>query len=80
MAPRLTRYDVFGRLATGGMAEVWLARMKGVAGFEKLVVLKTILPELLDEPKFVTMFINEARLAAMLTRACAVGTKGPLGE
>lgn len=66
MTPRLSRYDVLGRLASGGMAEVWLARMKGVAGFEKLVVLKTILPELLDEPQFVTMFINEARLAALL--------------
>jgi serine/threonine-protein kinase len=48
------------------MAEVWLARAIGLAGFEKLVVLKTILPALAENPQFTDMFINEARLAAML--------------
>ncbi len=66
-APKLARYEVLGRLATGGMAEVWLARSKGVAGFEKLVVIKTILPTLAQSPQFVAMFVNEARLAAMLS-------------
>ena len=66
-APKLSRYEVLGRLATGGMAEVWLARSKGIAGFEKLVVIKTILPQLAQNPQFVTMFVNEARLAAMLS-------------
>ena len=65
--PTLARYQVLGRLATGGMAEVWLARSVGIAGFEKLVVLKTILPQLAQNPQFVTMFVNEARLAAMLS-------------
>ena len=65
--PTLARYQVLGRLATGGMAEVWLARSVGIAGFEKLVVLKTILPELASNPQFVAMFVNEARLAAMLS-------------
>lgn len=64
--PKLARYEVLGRLATGGMAEVWLARAVGVAGFEKLVVLKTILPQLVENPTFVSMFVNEGRLAAML--------------
>ncbi|MFT3712157.1 MAG: protein kinase [Archangium sp.] len=64
--PRLTRYEVLGRLATGGMAEVWLARALGIAGFEKLVVVKTILPNLANDPSFVTMFVNEGRLAARL--------------
>ncbi len=49
------------------MAEVWLARAIGVAGFEKLVVLKTILPHLVENPTFVSMFVNEGRLAAMLS-------------
>ncbi len=66
-APKLARYEVLGRLATGGMAEVWLARSLGVAGFEKLVVIKTILPALAQSPQFVAMFVNEARLAAMLS-------------
>ena len=65
--PTLARYQVLGRLATGGMAEVWLARSVGIAGFEKLVVVKTILPQLAQNPQFVAMFVNEARLAAMLT-------------
>ena len=66
-APKLARYEVLGRLAAGGMAEVWLARSVGVAGFEKLVVIKTILPNLAESPQFVSMFVNEARLAAMLS-------------
>jgi serine/threonine-protein kinase len=66
-APKLARYEVLGRLATGGMAEVWLARTVGIAGFEKLVVIKTILPTLAESPQFVSMFVNEARLAAMLS-------------
>ena len=65
--PKLARYEVLGRLATGGMAEVWLARSIGIAGFEKLVVIKTILPALAQSPQFVSMFVNEARLAAMLS-------------
>src|SRR4051812_41185512 len=66
VVPKLSRYQVLGRLATGGMAEVWLARAVGFGGFEKLVVLKTILPNLLESQQFVQMFINEARVAAML--------------
>src|SRR2546429_4894844 len=65
-APKLARYQVLGRLATGGMAEVWLGRAVGFGGFEKLVVLKTILANLVTNPQFVQMFINEARVAAML--------------
>lgn len=48
------------------MAEVWLARFNGVGGFQKQVVLKTILPHLSEDPEFVRMFINEALLAARL--------------
>ncbi|HWU88175.1 MAG TPA: serine/threonine-protein kinase, partial [Kofleriaceae bacterium] len=48
------------------MAELYLARSAGLEGFEKLVVLKRILPQLADNASFVTMFLNEARLAATL--------------
>src|SRR5882724_11901923 len=48
------------------MAEVFLARKKGPAGFKKLVVIKRILPHLAREPEFITMFLDEARLAAQL--------------
>jgi eukaryotic-like serine/threonine-protein kinase len=60
------RYLLQSRLASGGMADVWLATAKGASGFQKTVVLKTILPRLADNPEFVKMFINEALLAAAL--------------
>jgi len=53
-------------MAVGGMAEVLLATKKGIGGFEKLVVIKRILPNLAQDERFVQMFLNEARLAASL--------------
>jgi eukaryotic-like serine/threonine-protein kinase len=53
-------------LARGGMAEVFLARMSGVGGFAKLLVIKRILPHLNDDPEFRAMFVNEGRVAARL--------------
>ena len=53
-------------LARGGMAEVFLARMSGVGGFAKLLVIKRILPHLNDNPEFHEMFLNEGRVAARL--------------
>jgi len=60
------KYEILRKLATGGMAEIYLARVSGTAGFEKLVVLKRILPQYGNNSAFVTMFLNEARLAATL--------------
>ncbi|HTR54395.1 MAG TPA: serine/threonine-protein kinase [Kofleriaceae bacterium] len=62
----LGKYEVLRKLATGGMAEIYLARARGTAGFEKLVVLKRILPSVAADPTFVQMFLDEARLAATL--------------
>ena len=62
----LGRYHVVKRLAAGGMADVLLARTDGIAGFERHVVIKRIHPDLLDEPRYVKMFLDEARLAASL--------------
>ena len=60
------QYTLLERIAVGGMAEVWKARMKGVEGFQKTVAIKKILPHLTDSSDFVTMFIDEAKLAAQL--------------
>ncbi|MBX5484328.1 MAG: protein kinase [Myxococcaceae bacterium] len=58
------KYQLLKKLATGGMAEVWLARQSGIEGFQKLCVVKRILPHLADDPEFVQMFLNEAKIAA----------------
>jgi len=59
-------YEVLARLATGGMAELLLAKRTGIEGFQKVVVLKRILPHFASTPDFVEMFLHEARLAATL--------------
>ncbi|PTL77497.1 protein kinase [Vitiosangium sp. GDMCC 1.1324] len=65
MNPQLFgKYQLIKKLATGGMAEVWLARQKGIEGFAKNVVVKRILPHLAEDGEFVEMFRNEALIAA----------------
>jgi serine/threonine protein kinase len=59
-----SRYEIDSRLAIGGMAEVWRAKLKGVRGFEKRIVIKTMLSQLAGRPDLVEMFINEATLAS----------------
>src|SRR5215831_267530 len=63
---RLGKYQLLRKLATGGMAEVFLAKTDGPMGFEKLLVIKRILPHLAEDPQFVEMFLGEAKLAARL--------------
>ncbi|MEO8216567.1 MAG: TonB family protein [Acidobacteriota bacterium] len=63
---RFGQYLLVEKIATGGMAEVWKARMRGVEGFQKIVAIKKILPHLSDNSDFVDMFIDEAKLAAQL--------------
>ncbi|WP_394820956.1 serine/threonine protein kinase [Pendulispora albinea] len=65
--PRLGPYELIERLATGGMAEVYLARRAGPRGFQKLVAVKRILPQLARDPDFVAMFVDEARVCANLS-------------
>jgi eukaryotic-like serine/threonine-protein kinase len=58
------KYQLLKKLATGGMAEVWLARQTGIEGFQKELVVKRILPHLAEDREFVEMFKNEALIAA----------------
>jgi serine/threonine protein kinase len=63
------RYRLLERLGQGGMAEVFKAKSYGVEGFEKILVIKRILPELACSQDFVEMFIHEAKLAVRLSHA-----------
>jgi TonB family protein len=63
---RFGQYVLLEKIATGGMAEVWKARMRGVEGFQKIVAIKKILPHLSDNQDFIEMFVDEAKLAAQL--------------
>jgi serine/threonine protein kinase/tetratricopeptide (TPR) repeat protein len=63
------KYQLLEQLARGGMAEVFKAKAHGVEGFEKILVIKRILPELSENPRFVEMFINEAKIAVSLSHA-----------
>ncbi len=60
------RYRLVKRLARGGMAEVFLAELHGAEGFQRRVAIKRILPHLSDSEEFRAMFMDEARLAALL--------------
>jgi serine/threonine-protein kinase len=63
---RLDRYELLCPIAVGGMAEAWVARLQGKFGFEKLVAVKTILPEFAADPRFQRMFLDEARIASRI--------------
>src|SRR5688500_15350099 len=72
-APReLKKYELLCRLAQGGMAELWLARSKGLGGFEKTLVIKRVLPSYARHAEFVKMFLAEARTAATLQHSNVV--------
>jgi len=68
LKPRSTlgRYEILTRVAQGGMASVWAARLQGTRGFQKIVAIKTMLPDVSDDPDFETMFLDEARVAARI--------------
>ncbi len=65
-------YYLLQRIAVGGMAEIFKAKQIGVRGFEKIVVIKKILQHLSEDPEFVEMFEDEAKIAAQLTQANVV--------
>ena len=67
-------YTLLIKLATGGMATVYVGNKYGVAGFERLIAIKTCHPHLRDDEEFVTMFLDEARLAARIHHPNVVAT------
>ncbi|MBN1879256.1 TonB family protein [bacterium] len=64
---RFGKYKLIEKIAVGGMAEMWKAKQIGPEGFEKVVALKRILPNLAENDDFITMFIDEGKVAAQLT-------------
>jgi eukaryotic-like serine/threonine-protein kinase len=70
----LGRYELLFRIAAGGMAEVHAGRVRGEAGFEKLVAIKRMLPHLAEDDHFVDMFLDEARVASNVTSPHVVQT------
>jgi serine/threonine-protein kinase len=71
---RLGRYELVAKLASGGMASVYLGRAVGAGGFERVVAIKLCRPELAEDPAFRTMFLDEARLAARIHHPNVVAT------
>lgn len=68
------RYELLGELATGGMATVYLGRMRRPMGFARLVAIKAMHPQYAKDPSFATMFTDEARLTARLRHPNIVPT------
>src|SRR5262245_42230225 len=81
MAVEFGRYQLLRKIGSGGMGQVFLARSAGAQGFEKLLVIKRLLPHLAEDDEFLQMFFNEARIAARLNHQNLVqifdlGTEG----
>ena len=74
MTQRLGRYEIHRRIAAGGMATVYLGRVVGEGGFQRLVAVKVMHPHLAEDPDFVAMFLDEARLAALIRHPNVVAT------
>lgn len=60
------KFEILGEIGSGGMAEVFIARQRAPGRFRRLVVIKRILPHLAENPRFVQLFLEEARIAALL--------------
>ena len=58
------KYLLLERIAVGGMAEVFVAKAFGAEGFQRLLAIKKILPTMGEDPEFISMFVDEAKLAA----------------
>src|SRR6476659_8206856 len=72
MSESQQRYRVVEKLESGGMAEVFRAESEGLQGFKKQVAIKRVLPHLSRNSKFISMFLDEARLSAQLSHSNCV--------
>src|SRR6266567_522136 len=63
------KYELIDRLGRGGMADVWRARIAGPQGFQRVLVLKRILPHLVEDPRARELFEREARVISRLSHA-----------
>jgi len=72
MSDSAQRYRVIEKLESGGMAEVFRAESEGLQGFKKQVAIKRVLPHLSEKKKFISMFLDEARLSAHLSHSNCV--------
>jgi eukaryotic-like serine/threonine-protein kinase len=70
----LGRYALYDEIASGGMATVHIGRLLGPVGFSRTVAIKRLHPQFAREPEFVSMFLDEARLAARIRHPNVVGT------
>jgi serine/threonine protein kinase len=68
------KYQIFATLGKGGMAEVYLAILRGPLGFNKLAVIKRLRPHMAEDPSILGMFLDEARLAARLSHPNVIHT------
>jgi serine/threonine-protein kinase len=68
------RYETIGLIGSGGMANVYLARARGPAGFERFVAVKVMHEHIARDPEFSAMFLDEARLAAQIRHPNVVPT------
>ena len=71
---RVGRYETLRPIASGGMATVYLGRALGAGGFQRLMAIKVMHPHIAEDPEFVAMFLDEARLAAGIHHPNVVGT------
>ena len=63
------KYILLDKIASGGMAEIFMAQTMGPGGFEKIVALKRILPTFSSSPEFISMFIDEAKITSQLSHS-----------
>jgi len=69
---RLGEYELLRKIGAGGMAEVWMGRRAALAGASKAVAIKLLARDVLDDPAYRQMFIEEARLSMLLTNSNVV--------
>src|SRR5688572_20557119 len=73
------KYLLLDRINIGGMAEVWRGKTFGAGGFERLVAIKRILPNIAEDEEFITMFVDEAKITVQLNHA-NIGQVFDLGQ